>query len=512
MRTSAVSVATAPSRWLPMPSIARQLWFQQVLVFSVCLLVLLRTVAPTIYFLVDSSEYAIGASVLGIVHAPGYPLFLLVARLFTRLPLGDEAFRVNLLSVVSLALSAAFFYAIVATLIEDRLIALGATLAYVWSYYVWLSGVAAEVYAPQLATLTALGWALASYYKRPTARQPLLIGALFGVAVAANPSSVFFTPGLVVAFVLARVPWRTCVAAGLIAGVVFVLPLAYFPLRYAAHPAFNTAGIYGADGHFIGVDLGTAGGIWWMLRGAQFNSLFFDQGWLPSLRQLTEVVSFFWGNFLGIGVICGLIGAVALWQKSRGLLIAWLAFFLPYTYFFSTYGAADRDTMFGPSFMLWSLLLAFGLRWFTASAPNWWRYAAILALPVLLLIINLPIVDASHNTSARDRAEQVIEALPQNAVVFGSWLDIITAQYLNLVEHQRTDLTFYNLYYFPDQNFKTYLQSLVDHSDKPIVFLSDELDNPARTQYIQSHYALEPIPGADQHAPDLGYIVARMGD
>jgi hypothetical protein len=487
------------------------MWFQQGAIFALCLLVLLRTAAPSIYFMVDSSEYAIGATTLGIVHAPGYPLYLLVAHLFAQLPLGDIAYRVNLLSVVALALSAAFFYGTAALLLGDRWVAFGTTLAYVWSYYVWQSGVAAEVYAPQLATLTALGWALASHYRAPTARKPLLIGALFGVAVAFNPSSVFFAPGLVVAFLLLRVPLRVCVAAGLLALALFALPLAYFPLRYAADPAFNTAGVYGADGSFNAVNLATPAGVWWILRGAQFNSLFFDEGLLPSWHQLTETVSFFWGNFLGIGVISGLIGLVALGRQKRGLLAALLVFFLPYTYFFSTYGAVDRDTMFGPSFMVWSLLLGFGLQWFVASAPRWWRYAAIAVLPLLLLVVNGPIVDASQVTGARDHAEQVVEALPHNAIVFGSWLDIITAQYLTIVEHQRPDLTLYNLYYFPDQDFKTYLRTLVTQHNRPVVFLSNEMDNAARTDYVQAHYTLRPLQttGSDESA--LGYLVTGAG-
>src|SRR5205085_4646944 len=72
--------------------------WQPAVVFILSLLVLLRTMAPTVYEL-DSAELATGAATLGIVHPPGYPLYTLVAHLFTLLPLRDVAFRVNLLSV-----------------------------------------------------------------------------------------------------------------------------------------------------------------------------------------------------------------------------------------------------------------------------------------------------------------------------------------------------------------------------------------------------------------------------
>src|SRR5436305_8369474 len=93
---------------------------QQTLIFLGCLVILLRTMAPSLYTL-DSAELAIGAKTLGIVHAPGYPLYLLVAHLFTLLPIGDVAYRVNVFSAISLALAAAIIYGLIYELYQKRL-------------------------------------------------------------------------------------------------------------------------------------------------------------------------------------------------------------------------------------------------------------------------------------------------------------------------------------------------------------------------------------------------------
>ena len=46
-----------------------------------------------------------------VAHPPGYPLFTLLAKLFmTVVPLGSVAWRVNLLSAVSGALSSSFIF------------------------------------------------------------------------------------------------------------------------------------------------------------------------------------------------------------------------------------------------------------------------------------------------------------------------------------------------------------------------------------------------------------------
>lgn len=69
-------------------------------VFSlIIVLIFLFTVPPTIY-LGDSGEIASASFNLGIGHPPGYPLFLLLGKIFTLMPVGDEAFRINFLSII----------------------------------------------------------------------------------------------------------------------------------------------------------------------------------------------------------------------------------------------------------------------------------------------------------------------------------------------------------------------------------------------------------------------------
>src|SRR5258707_11494421 len=65
----------------------------------VALVVYSRTLAPSVPT-GDSGELITVAWVLGIAHPPGYPLFSMVGHLFTLLPFGSPAFRVNLMSAL----------------------------------------------------------------------------------------------------------------------------------------------------------------------------------------------------------------------------------------------------------------------------------------------------------------------------------------------------------------------------------------------------------------------------
>ena len=60
-------------------------------------LIYLLTLSPTIYVR-DAGLSVAGAYSLGVANPPGFPIYYLMGRLFTLLPIGDVAFRVNLMS------------------------------------------------------------------------------------------------------------------------------------------------------------------------------------------------------------------------------------------------------------------------------------------------------------------------------------------------------------------------------------------------------------------------------
>jgi len=126
------------------------------------------TMAPTVSFW-DCGEYIATASTLGINHPPGNPLYVLVGRIFTIIFFSMEqvAARVNLLSVVSGALTAFLVYKIITQVViefagfpntwwqKQALISSGVVGSFfsVLNYTYWASAVEASVYAPSLLML-----------------------------------------------------------------------------------------------------------------------------------------------------------------------------------------------------------------------------------------------------------------------------------------------------------------------------------------------------------------------
>ncbi|HEX5916154.1 MAG TPA: DUF2723 domain-containing protein, partial [Rubrobacter sp.] len=125
-------------------------------IFALVLVLYLRTLAPTVLYLqdpelLDAVMLQMQVSVLGIAHPTGYPTYLMLTHLFTYLPFGDPAYRVNLGSAFYAALAVVAVYA--AGLLLGRRIVAAATGALVFGLgtALWSQAVIAEVY-----TLNAL--------------------------------------------------------------------------------------------------------------------------------------------------------------------------------------------------------------------------------------------------------------------------------------------------------------------------------------------------------------------
>ena len=91
---------------------------------------------PTSY--ADSDELMTAAYTLGIAHAPGYPLFSILGKLFTFIPLGTIAFRFSIFSTLFSALTILLIYSITYKLTRNIIVSLISALSLAFSYIFWL--------------------------------------------------------------------------------------------------------------------------------------------------------------------------------------------------------------------------------------------------------------------------------------------------------------------------------------------------------------------------------------
>jgi len=131
----------------PLQFLSREDYLTSIILISVTLFVYVLTSAPGVTLEEDSADFTNGVLTLGIVHPPGYPLYTLLGHLFSLLPLGDPAFRVNLFSALWGSLCLGVVFLILRILSIERIHALFATLFLGFTTVYWSKTAIAEVYS-----------------------------------------------------------------------------------------------------------------------------------------------------------------------------------------------------------------------------------------------------------------------------------------------------------------------------------------------------------------------------
>jgi hypothetical protein len=129
------------------------------LVFLLTFALYLRTLAPSVVALFDDSlEFQLVGYKLAIAHPTGYPLYTLLLHLTSWLPIGDVAYRANLLSALCASLAVMFVYLTTVRRTDSIVAACVAAFALAISPVFWSQAVMTEVYALHALLVAMILW------------------------------------------------------------------------------------------------------------------------------------------------------------------------------------------------------------------------------------------------------------------------------------------------------------------------------------------------------------------
>ncbi len=161
------------------------------------------TLAPTVTFW-DAGEFIATAKILGIPHPPGTPLFVVLANVWAQLvPIGEFAYRTNLMTATFSAASAGLFFLLLAMSLRgslvngqpavDRLFSLGgaaaAAITSAFAFTVWQNSNETEVYmvaALSIAGICWLAWLWRKHRGTDRAAHLLLVMVYLGAVSLGN--------------------------------------------------------------------------------------------------------------------------------------------------------------------------------------------------------------------------------------------------------------------------------------------------------------------------------------
>jgi hypothetical protein len=463
---------------------AKSNYAETILAFVLPFTIYILTLAPTIYNL-DSAELTTAAATGGLTRATGYPFYLAIGHLWSKVPIGDMGYRMNLLSAIFGALTIALADRILYRWNIGKWARIGSLGLLATGIYFWGMSLVAEVYTLHTAIVSALILATFNWSDNPSPRKMVIIGLLVGLGLSHHAAIVLIIPGIIFYLVTKSAKnlfnWKTLLVGGLglAIGLSFYL---YLPIRYSFLPPFNYAGTYGSNLIFNPQNLHTPAGIYWLISGKSFSGQMLAYNGKELLIETWQFLIQLARTFWGIGIIAGIIGIIALFRRSWQEAGAFLLFFLISTGFYIDYRVIDKNTMFLPSFLIWSLWAALGyqslLDWLRKVDREQTRGRGLLFMRVLLISIvslalvwNWSLVDLSNDWSTRERGEEILELVQPNGIVFGWWDTVPVLQYLQLVENNRPDVTAINRFLISPDDMYYAIQEEVN--DKPIY-----IDNP----------------------------------
>jgi hypothetical protein len=429
-----------------------------------------RTLAPSVATIFDDSlEFQVVCPTLGIAHPTGYPLYTLLGKFFTLIPIGDAAYRVNLMSAFFAAFTVVLIYLIVRVLTDNSLSALFASLAMAVSPVFWSQAVIAEVYSlnaffTALVIYLLLRWeadrrqrpAAVGQVPRPALPNNLLLAAFaYGLSLTHHRLMLLLAPAMALFVWLTVRPPRSWWIANppplkLISRLIllFLAPLllyAYVPLR-----GLHTSSL---DGTYQN----TWSGFLRHVTASGYN-VFITGNPLAQSRPL----SFYWellvSQFGWVGVALGLVSLLASVRKPKSSSLLGVAFALNAA-FVLTYRVADIEVFAIPAFLIYAiwigigadLILNLGTRLAErvlpqadakASAFCHLLLAALFLLqPLALLIDNFPELDMSQRWAVYDYGVDILnQPLEDKAAIIGILGEMTLLRYFQRMEGLRPEV------------------------------------------------------------------------
>jgi hypothetical protein len=204
----------------------------------------------------DTSEYIAAAYTLGLPHPPGNPLFVLIGRVFSVLPIaGDVATRINILAALCSAASAGMWFLITERVLVgwfairwQRIVGASvATLIGATAFTVWNQSVVNEkVYTVSLAGIAIISWLMIRWSDDPVGRKAdrllVLVAYLLGLGYANHMAGMLPSLAVGVAVIMRKpdtlLRWKLLLAC-IVALGFGITPFAMQPIRSAYMPAMN---------------------------------------------------------------------------------------------------------------------------------------------------------------------------------------------------------------------------------------------------------------------------------
>jgi 4-amino-4-deoxy-L-arabinose transferase-like glycosyltransferase len=425
-------------------------WWPALLAGALALTVYVLTLAPGLTFDnygTDGGDLITAAYSLGVPHPTGYPTYTLLAWLFTRLPLGVIAYRVNLLSAFCAAGTVVLTFRIAQYLLPAAgpeldvsgagLLPSAVALNLAFSSLLWSQAVISEVYALLAFLAALLFWLLLRWQEGGRAPYLWLAALVFGLGLGNHVTLAFAALFALVLLWPQRARWwRPPVLLAILCFFLAGLGVyAYLPLAARHQPLVNWGNPQ------------TWRGFLWVVTAKQYQPFAFGLDMAAIPGRLAAWAGLLGQQFGWWGLVLVLVGAWSWWRRDRVLSLAALTWMLSVGGYAFLYDTGDSHIYLISVLPFLALCWGEGvvglIRMVRSRARRWRRLVlvAIALLPLLSLGLHWGDADPDDDWQVHTYCVQVLAAVEPGALIlvrgdrptFALW-------YAVYAERQRTDV------------------------------------------------------------------------
>jgi hypothetical protein len=412
------------------------------------------TLAPTVLYYspenFDSAHLQIVAHVLGIPSYTGYPTYAMLSHLFTYLPFGEVAWRVNLASAVFAAIAVGVLFFACRRLGAGRFGSALGSFAFGVGTTVWSQAVIAEVYTLHVLLVTFFLLALLAWKNTRNGALLVLAAFLGGLAMTNHLTSVFLVPSAALFVCIAD---RTkafdarLVAGGALAFLLGLSPYLYLPVRASMEPPLVDAG--------PGGNPATLPGFLDLVSGGDFKGAMFVFGPMELPERFAIYAGHLVENVNPALLAVSFAGMFVVWKRDKASFALLGCVFLFNLAYALEYDIFDVEIYFVPTYLVLCMFLSVGtseaMRWVGSRSanPRTPRIAGAAAIFFVLAVVpfSYSSADRSEDLRGREILETVAsEAKPNSTVLYHGR----TLHYMQLVEDRRNDLALEDPFYTED--------------------------------------------------------------
>ncbi|MEZ4730884.1 MAG: DUF2723 domain-containing protein [Caldilineaceae bacterium] len=413
------------------------------------------TAAPSLVaFYDDSLEFQLVGPIFGIAHPTGYPLYVILGGLWSRVlfPVGNWSWRMNLFSALAAATTVMLLFLLTQRFIQQITQAktpsaptlwpgLAAAITFGLSPVWWSQATIAEVYALHnlfiaAILLVALNLSISQSLALSITQSPrhpvTHLCLLFGLALTHHRTTVLLVPGVAILLWGQRAIWRpSCRWLGW--GVALLAPL----LLYLWLPLRAGMGVQDLHGSYVN----SWSGFWEHVLARGYTGFF-------AQNSLAASYTFggwwrLWQTQVGlVGLIVGLWGmgwAAGQGRPMRPWLGVWITL-LTNLIFAVNYQVGDQEVFLLPAWLAFALFIGVGVYGLTHLLKGRPRLAQTVAVgSSLLLLLGVggrgPLVNRSQEWTVHDEAVALAKVdFPPNSRVIALEGQATALTYLQVAE------------------------------------------------------------------------------